>query len=150
MKARVQRELYSREGELNRSQARERVTKKELSQLKAELDAERAMNGQAKVGLKIYNNYSIISNRKTFLLRIVRPQNFNPFQLDMEKQALKRACRHHKTKAESLKLQNEELTLDLNRTQTELSAWKERSRRNDVEADDNLANLKESERGNIY
>ena len=52
MKARVQRELYSREGELNRSQARERVTKKELSQLKAELDAERAMNGQAKVGLK--------------------------------------------------------------------------------------------------
>ena len=69
----------------------------------------------------------------------------------MEKQALKRACRHHKTKAESLKLQNEELTLDLNRTQTELSAWKERSRRNDVEADDNLANLKESERGkNIF
>ena len=66
----------------------------------------------------------------------------------MEKQALKRACRHHKTKAESLKLQNEELTLDFNRTQTELSAWKERSRRNDVEADDNLANLKESERGN--
>jgi len=118
VKARVQRELYSREGELNRSQARERVTKKELSQLKAELDAERAMNGQAK--------------------------------LDMEKQALKRACRHHKTKAESLKLQNEELTLDLNRTQTELSAWKERSRRNDVEADDNLANLKESERDIQY
>ena len=114
-KARVQRELYSREGELNRSQARERVAKKEVSQLKAELDAERAMNGQAK--------------------------------LDMEKQALKRACRHHKTKAESLKLQNEELTLDLNRTQSELSAWKERSRRNDVEADDNLATLKESERG---
>ena len=114
-KARVQRELYSREGELNRSQARERVAKKEVSQLKAELDAERAMNGQAK--------------------------------LDMEKQALKRACRHHKTKAESLKLQNEELTLDLNRTQSELSAWKERSRRNDVDADDNLATLKESERG---
>ena len=30
IKARIQRELYSREGELNRSQARERLTKKHL------------------------------------------------------------------------------------------------------------------------
>ena len=69
-------------------------------------------------------------------------------KLDMEKQALKRACRHHKTKAEALKLQNEELSLDLNRTATELDAWRERTRRNNDEADDNLATLKESERGN--
>jgi len=114
LKARIQRELYSREGELNRSQARERVTKKQLFDLRAELDAERAMNGKAK--------------------------------LDMEKQALKRACRHHKTKSEALKLQNEELTLDLNRTHTELDAWRERTRRNHEQADDNLATLKESER----
>ena len=86
--------------------------------LRAELDAERAMNGKAK--------------------------------LDMEKQALKRACRHHKTKAEALKLQNEELTLDLNRTHSELDAWRERTRRNHEQADDNLATLKESERGKLY
>jgi len=118
VKARIQRELYSKEGELNRTQARERVTKKELIQMRAELDAERAMNGKAK--------------------------------LDMEKQALKRACRHHKNKAESLKLHNDELTLDLNRTQSELCAWKERTRRNDQEADANISNLKESERDLQY
>lgn len=114
IKARIQRELYSREGELNRSQARERVTKKHLLDIQAELDAERAMNGKAK--------------------------------LDMEKQALKRACRHHKTKAESLKLQNEEIILDLNRTQNELEAWRERTRRNHDEVDENIATLKQSER----
>jgi len=118
IKARIQRELYSREGELNRSQARERVTKKEVLQLRAELDAERAMNGKAK--------------------------------LDMEKQALKRACRHHKTKAEALKLQNEEISLDLTRSKSELSAWKERTRRNDEDADVNMATLKESERDLQY
>lgn len=118
VKARIQRELYSKEGELNRTQARERVTKKELIQMRAELDAERAMNGKAK--------------------------------LDMEKQALKRACRHHKNKAESLKIHNDELTLDLNRTQSELCAWKERTRRNDQEADANISNLKESERDLQY
>lgn len=118
VKARIQRELYSKEGELNRTQARERVTKKELIQMRAELDAERAMNGKAK--------------------------------LDMEKQALKRACRHHKNKAESLKIHNDELTLDLNRTQSELRAWKERTRRNDQEADANISNLKESERDLQY
>jgi len=118
LKARIQRELYSREGELNRSQARERVTKKQCLELQAELDAERAMNGRAK--------------------------------LDMEKQALKRACRHHKTKAETLKLRNEELTLDLNRTVSELAAWRERTRRTNEEVDDNIANLQETERDLQY
>ena len=70
-------------------------------------------------------------------------------KLDMEKQALKRACRHHKTKSESLKLQNEEIILDLNRTQNELEAWRERTRRNHDEVDENIATLKQSERGNF-
>ena len=73
------RELFAREGELNRSQARERVAQKEIAQLKADLDYERTNNGRTK--------------------------------LDLEKQALKKACKHHKTKAETLAIQLDESKL---------------------------------------
>ena len=73
------RELFAREGELNRSQARERVAQKEIAQLKADLDYERTNNGKTK--------------------------------LDLEKQALKKACKHHKTKAETLAIQLDESKL---------------------------------------
>lgn len=68
-------------------------------------------------------------------------------RLDQEKQALKRACRHHKTKAEMLQLKNDELNIDLKRSQNELSAWKERSIRNTVDAEESSLNHKRNERG---
>merc|ERR1711911_129675 len=98
VKSKIQRELFAREGELNRSQARERVAQKEIAQLKADLDYERTNNGRTK--------------------------------LDLEKQALKKACKHHKTKAETLAIQLDESKLDAKRIRSELEAWKERSRRN--------------------
>ena len=81
VKAKIQRELFAREGELNRSQARERVAQKELAELRAELDYERVQNGKAK--------------------------------LDLEKQALKKACKHHKNKAETLSIQLDESKLGI-------------------------------------
>ena len=129
VKAKIQRELFSREGELNRAQvqnkklthseisnkARERSIKKQLLEAQSLLDAERATNGKVR--------------------------------LDQEKQALKRACRHHKTKAEMLQLKNDELNIDLKRSQNELSAWKERSIRNTVDAEESSLNHKRNERG---
>jgi len=115
VKAKIQRELFSREGDLNRAQARERSIKKQLLETQTLLDAERATNGKVR--------------------------------LDQEKQALKRACRHHKTKAEMLQLKNDELNIDLKRSQHELSAWKERSIRNTVDAEESSLNHKRNERG---
>lgn len=114
VKAKIQRELFSREGDLNRAQARERSIKKQLLETQTLLDAERATNGKVR--------------------------------LDQEKQALKRACRHHKTKAEMLQLKNDELNIDLKRSQHELSAWKERSIRNTVDAEESSLNHKRNER----
>jgi len=114
IKAKIQRELFSREGELNRAQARERSIKKQLLEAQSLLDAERATNGKVR--------------------------------LDQEKQALKRACRHHKTKAEMLQLKNDELNVDLKRSVNELSAWKERSIRNTVDAEESSLNHKRNER----
>merc|ERR1711962_1166585 len=88
VKSKIQRELLAREGELNRSQARERVAQKEFAQLKADLDYERTNNGRTK--------------------------------LDLEKQALKKACKHHKTKAEALAIQLDESKLDGKRIRSEL------------------------------
>jgi len=115
VKSKIQRELFAREGELNRSQARERVAQKEIAQLKADLDYERTNNGRTK--------------------------------LDLEKQALKKACKHHKTKAEALAIQLDESKLDGKRIRSELEAWKERSRRNIDQAEDQIQALHESQRG---
>jgi len=115
VKSKIQRELFAREGELNRSQARERVAQKEIAQLKADLDYERTNNGRTK--------------------------------LDLEKQALKKACKHHKTKAETLAIQLDESKLDAKRIRSELEAWKERSRRNIDQAEDQIQALHESQRG---
>lgn len=115
VKSKIQRELFAREGELNRSQARERVAQKEIAQLKADRDYERANNGRTK--------------------------------LDLEKQALKKACKHHKTKAETLAIQLDESKLDAKRIRSELEAWKERSRRNIDQAEDQIQALHESQRG---
>jgi outer dense fiber protein 2 len=118
LKSRLQRELFTREGELNRSQCRERVAAKEISQLKADLNYEKSNNGKTK--------------------------------LDLEKQALKKACKHHKTKAEALSIHLDEAKLDLKRTRSELEAWKERSKRNIDQVEDQVQALHESQRGVKY
>merc|ERR1711892_744186 len=118
VKAKIHRELFTREGELNRSQARERVAHKEIAELRADLEYEKSQNGKAK--------------------------------LDLEKQALKKACKHHKHKAESFLVQLDESRLDCKRVRSELDAWKERSRRNIDAVEDQAAALHETQRGAIY
>merc|ERR1712043_89593 len=118
VKAKIQRELFAREGELNRSQARERVAQKEIAELRADLDYEKSQNGKAK--------------------------------LDLEKQALKKACKHHKHKAESFAIQLDESKIDCKRLRAELDAWKERSRRNIDAVEDHAAALHETQRGAKY
>lgn len=118
VKSKIQRELFAREGELNRSQARERVAQKEVAKMKADLDYERTNNGRTK--------------------------------LDLEKQALKKACKHHKNKAETLSIQLDETRLDVKRVRSELEAWKERSRRNIDQAENQIQALQETQRGAKY
>merc|ERR1711892_1434628 len=113
VKAKTHRELFTREGELNRSQARERVAHKEIAELRADLEYEKSQNGKAK--------------------------------LDLEKQALKKACKHHKHKAESFLVQLDESRLDCKRVRSELDAWKERSRRNIDAVEDQAAALHEAQ-----
>merc|ERR1711892_1181472 len=118
VKAKIHRELFTREDELNRSQARERVAHKEIAELRADLEYEKSQNGKAK--------------------------------LDLEKQALKKACKHHKHKSESFLVQLDESRLDCKRVRSELDAWKERSRRNIDAVEDQAAALHETQRGAIY
>merc|ERR1711892_598479 len=118
VKAKIHRELFTREDELNRSQARERVAHKEIAELRADLEYEKSQNGKAK--------------------------------LDLEKQALKKACKHHKHKADSFLVQLDESRLDCKRVRSELDAWKERSRRNIDAVEDQAAALHETQRGAKY
>jgi len=156
----ARRALYGKETDLRETQIDNELNQEKISRLQLQMDNIESV--KAKIQRELFAREGEL-NRSQARERVAqkelaelraeldyeRVQN-GKAKLDLEKQALKKACKHHKNKAETLSIQLDESKLDIRRLRSELDAWKERSRRNIDHVEDQTAALQESQRGVKY